>query len=304
MKLRKLSAIAALLALALPASATILGTYNIRYDNKGDVKEGNSWERRAPVVAGLIRFHDFDLLGTQEGLPKQMDDLCKLLADDYGCSMHGRDDGKRAGEHIGIFFKKDKYELLEDGFFWISPTPDQPGKGWDAQLPRICGWAKLKRKADSKIQFVFATHLDHRGKESRQQGMALILKKIEEIAKQEQVYLMGDFNSDQHSEAYQTVESSSRFADSYENAKIRFAPNGTPNKFDTNAMTESRIDHIFVGEGIPVRRYGVLTDSYRVPTAPDPAESQSGNFPKEVTFEKYEARLPSDHFPVLAETVD
>ena len=304
MNLRKLtSTTAALLALALPASATIIGTYNIRYDNKGDVKAGNSWERRAPVVANLIRFHDFDLLGTQEGLPNQMEELCKLLGD-YGCSMHGRDDGKHAGEHIGIFFKKDKYELLEDGCFWISATPNQAGKGWDAQLPRICGWAKLKRKADGKTLFVFNTHLDHRGKEARSQGAALILKKIEEIAKQETVYLMGDFNSDQHSEAYQALAASSRFADTYETAKIRFAPNGTANKFDVNAMTESRIDHIFVGEDTTVKRYGVLTDSYRVPKTVDPAESQSGNFPKEVTFEEYEGRLPSDHFPVLVETVD
>ncbi|WP_035611451.1 endonuclease/exonuclease/phosphatase family protein [Haloferula sp. BvORR071] len=304
MNFRKLAlSLAALLTLGLPASATIIGTYNIRYDNNGDIKAGNSWERRAPIIAGLIKFHDFDLLGTQEGEPQQMDDLCKLLGD-YGCSMHGRDDGKHAGEHIGIFFKKEKFEMLDDGFFWISPTPDQPGVGWDAQLPRICGWAKLKRKADAKTVFVFSTHLDHRGKESRKEGAALILKKIEEIAGQDPVYLMGDFNSDQHSEAYRMFQESPRFADSYEIAKVRYALNGTPNKFDTNAMTESRIDHVFVGKAVPVRRYGVLTDSYRVPKTPDPEESKSGNFPSEVTFEGYEARLPSDHFPVLIETVD
>ena len=295
--------LAALVALTVPASATIVGSYNIRYDNNGDVKAGNSWERRAPVIAGLIRFHDFDLLGTQEGEPQQMEELCKLLAD-YGCSMHGRDDGKHAGEHIGIFFKKDKYELLEEGFFWISPTPDQAGRGWDASLPRICGWAKLKRKSDGKSVFIFNTHLDHRGNESRKQGVALIQKKIEEIAKQDPVYLMGDFNSDQHSEAYQALSGSTRFADAFEAAKVRYAPTGTANKFDMNSMTESRIDHIFVGEGVPVKRYGVLTDSYRVPKTADPAESKSGNFPKEVTFEEYEARLPSDHFPVLVETAD
>ena len=68
MNFRKLSlSLAALLALGLPVSATIVGTYNIRYDNKGDVKDGNSWERRAPVVAGLIRFHESLLRESQCG---------------------------------------------------------------------------------------------------------------------------------------------------------------------------------------------------------------------------------------------
>ncbi|WP_367871253.1 endonuclease/exonuclease/phosphatase family protein [Luteolibacter sp. Populi] len=303
MNLKSLGLGTLLLCLALPASATIVGTFNIRYDNNGDVKSGNSWKQRAPIIANLIRFHDFDILGTQEGQPHQMEELCGLLPE-YGCSKHGRDDGKSAGEHAGIYFKKDKYELLEDGFFWISEHPDQAAPGWDAMFPRICGWAKLKRKADAKEVFFFTLHMDHRGAVSRIQGASVVLKKIDEIAGQNPAYLTGDFNSDQNSEGYAIFKGSPRFADSFDTATVRFAPNGTANGFNVNAMTESRIDHVFVGKGVPVRRYGVLTDTYRITREPDPEESTSGSFPKEVKFEQFEARLPSDHFPVLVETVD
>jgi endonuclease/exonuclease/phosphatase family metal-dependent hydrolase len=303
MHLTKLWAAAALVSAAPLAQATIIGSYNIRYDNKGDVVAGNGWQQRAPVIAGLIQFHDFDVLGTQEGFHHQMEDLCRLLPD-YGCSMHGRDDGKAAGEHIGIFFKKEKYELQDDGFFWLSETPDKPGKGWDASLPRICGWAKLLRKADKKVFYIFSLHLDHRGEVSRREGVKLVLKKIGEIAGDAPVYLTGDFNVDQNSESYRLLKDSARLDDTHDVAKIRFALNGTPNKFDGNAKTESRIDHVFVSKGVPVRRYGILTDSYRAAPTADPEDSKSGNFPKEVTFEDYRLKLPSDHFPVLAETVD
>lgn len=303
MKFGKAVAPLAWLCLASAASATIVGSYNIRYDNKGDVKAGNSWEQRAPIVAGLIQFHDFDVLGTQEGFHHQMTDLCRLMPD-YACSMHGRDDGKEKGEHIGIFFKKDKYELQGEGCFWLSETPDQPGIGWDALLPRICGWAKLLRKSDQKVFYVFSLHLDHRGVVSRREGVTLALKKIDEIAGTTPAYLTGDFNVDQNNESFLPLRNSPRFDDAYEVTKLRYAPTGTPNKFDGNAKTESRIDHIFVTKGVTVRRYGILTDSYRAAVTPDPEDSKSGNFPKEVTFEKYVNRLPSDHFPVLAETVD
>jgi endonuclease/exonuclease/phosphatase family metal-dependent hydrolase len=303
MILRKLCLAAAGFGLLAAANATIVGSYNIRYDNKGDVKSGNAWQQRAPVIAALIQFHDFDVLGTQEGFHHQMEDLCRLMPD-YACSMHGRDDGKSAGEHIGIFFKKEKYELQDEGRFWLSETPDKPGKGWDASLPRICGWAKLQRKADKKTFFAFSLHLDHRGEVSRRESITLVLRKIAGIAGDAPVYLTGDFNVDQNSESYRLLKDSPRFDDSHDVAKIRFALNGTPNKFDGNAKTESRIDHVFVTKGVPVRRYGILTDSYRVATTPDPEDSKSGNFPKEVTFEDYRLRLPSDHFPVLAETVD
>lgn len=305
--MRPTAPLSALLSLcfASPGLATTVGTYNIRYDNPGDVTRGNAWPQRAPVIAGLIRFHGFDLLGTQEGFPHQMDDLRKMLPE-YDLVSYGRDDGDRAGEHVGVFFRKDKFELTDSGRFWLSETPDKPGRGWDADLPRLCAWAKLRGREDGKVRFVFNLHLDHRGNRSRAESIGLVLKKIESIAGpgDAPVFLLGDFNTDQDSESYRRLLAGGRFADASDLAVIRHAPTGTANKFDPNAMTGSRIDHVFVPKGMAVRRFGILTDSYRVPRTPDPEESRSGNFPAEVKFSDHEARLPSDHFPVLVEVDD
>jgi endonuclease/exonuclease/phosphatase family metal-dependent hydrolase len=279
-----------------------VGTYNVRYDNNGDIEARNTWPQRFPVIASLIRFHDFDVLGTQEAFQHQMLDLRKSLPE-YDCTSHGRDDGELAGEHLAIFYKKDRYESVETGFFWLSDTPDKPGKGWDASLPRICNWAKLRAKSDGKTFCFFNVHLDHRGAVSRQESIRLILRKIEETAGNDPVYLVGDFNTDQHSEAYQLI-TGSKLTDTAKTAEVSYLLNGSANKFDPNGKTESRIDHIFVSAGTRVRRFGVLTDSYRIPKIVQDPDQASGNFPADVKFQDYEARLPSDHFPVLAETVD
>ncbi|RYD45905.1 MAG: endonuclease/exonuclease/phosphatase family protein, partial [Verrucomicrobiaceae bacterium] len=189
------------------AGALVAGTYNIRYDNPGDVEKGNSWQQRAPVIAGLIRFHEFDVLGTQEAFHHQLLDLQKLLPD-YAYVGCGRDDGKEAGEHAAIFYRKDKFTLLDSGTFWLSQTPEKPGKGWDADLPRICTWAKLRKNGDGKVLFAFNTHFDHRGVQARLESARLIVARIREIAKDEPVILTGDFNVDQTSESYGSLHDS------------------------------------------------------------------------------------------------
>ena len=88
-------------------------------------------------------------------------------------------------------------------------------------------------------------------------------------------------------------------ADSYETAARRYAPNGTFNNFNPTLKTDSRIDHIFVSPSVRVHDYGVLTDTYRSQTTRSDEEIKSGAFPKEVSLHSYEARTPSDHFPVV-----
>ena len=290
-----------LLSIVAAAAAETVGSYNIRYDNPGDRKTGNSWPQRAPVVAGLIRFHGFDIVGTQEGFRHQIDDLMRLLPE-HVCSTHGRDDGAEKGEQIAIFYRKSAYRLLDEGCFWLSETPEKASVGWDADLFRLCGWAKLEPVSGGDPFFFFSVHFDHRGERSRQESARLVLRKIDEIAGESKAYLVGDFNADQTSETYRILSDSKRFVDAYQNAAFRYDLNGTVNRFDPSTHTDSRIDHVFVPEGTVVERLGILTDTYRVPKLPTTETTTSGNFPKEVEFgEGFETRLPSDHFPVLVE---
>lgn len=297
--MKKIISLTVLLCLCVSfiyAQDLVVGSYNIRNDNQGDAKKGNGWQLRYPVISNLIAFNGFDIIGTQEVLHNQLEDLLRELPE-YGSVGVGRDDGKTAGEYSPILYKKDRFELLKSGNFWMAEQTDFPNKGWDAALPRICSWAQFKDRKKKKKVWFFNLHMDHVGVEARKQSARLVLKKIQEMCGKDAVVLTGDFNVDQTHESYNLLANSGILSDSYEKAKIRYTPNGTFNSFKTNLMTNSRIDHIFVSGKFEVDRYGILTDTYRIPLK-DSKEIHAGDFPKEVFSMEADPRVPSDHFPV------
>ncbi len=255
------------------AQSIISGTFNLRYDNPKD--SGNLWKDRAPVVVSLILFHDFDILGTQEGLRNQLDDMQAGLPG-YTFFGAGRDDGKSKGEHSAIFYKKDKYLVLDSGNFWLSEHPEKSGPGWDANLNRICSWLKLKDKKSRKLFYVFNVHYDHQGVQARKESSKLILAKIQAIAGTNPVMFTGDFNGNHKSEWYLTITNSPFLKDAFFQAKNPYRNNGSFNSFQSNNPSNDIIDHIFISKQFTVKRYGILTDTYH-------------------------GKFPSDHFPVLAE---
>src|SRR5689334_5547293 len=110
-------------------------SWNIRYNNPDDGI--NAWPNRKDWVAEMIIDNKIDIAGFQEVLLDQLDDLKVRLPelDVYGV---GRDDGKTAGEFSPIFFRRDRFERVDQSTFWLSPTPDRTAsRGWDAALPRI-----------------------------------------------------------------------------------------------------------------------------------------------------------------------
>jgi endonuclease/exonuclease/phosphatase family metal-dependent hydrolase len=256
------------------AQNLIVGTYNLRYANPRDT--GNMWANRAPIVASLIRFHDFDVFGTQEGLLNQLQDINAALPqyERYGL---GRDDGKDAGEHSAIFFKKDRFQLLNKGDFWLSQTPEKPSLGWDATCcNRICSWVYLQDKQTKKRFYFFNAHYDHQGKVAREESSKLILERIKTIAGNEPVIFTGDFNGSHESSWYQRVATSGIMSDTYAKVEHPYANNASFNGFRNSAPGNEIIDHIFVSSGFNVKRWGILTDTYH-------------------------GKFPSDHFPVLSE---
>jgi endonuclease/exonuclease/phosphatase family metal-dependent hydrolase len=139
-----------------------IATYNLRNDNKADSIAGNGWKVRYPVMAGLIRFNDFDIFGTQEGLYHQLINLQDSLPG-YNFIGKGRDDGMNKGEFSAIFYKKDKFDLLDNGTFWLSDITNKPNKGWDAALPRVCTWGYFRDKKSKFKFYLFNLHMDHKG---------------------------------------------------------------------------------------------------------------------------------------------
>ncbi|MDE7387129.1 MAG: endonuclease/exonuclease/phosphatase family protein [Muribaculaceae bacterium] len=274
-----------------------VATYNIRQANAADSMRGDGWGQRSPVVASLIRFHEFNIFGTQEGYKHQLEELKSQLPG-YDYIGVARDDGKEQGEHSAIFYDTEMFDLLDHGDFWLSETPDRPGLGWDAACVRICTWGKFRHRPSGKVFQFFNLHQDHIGVQARIESVKLVQQKMKEFGLDLPTFLTGDFNVDQYNEMYDVLTSDDFLRDSFTNAGFVYALNGTFNSYENDGFTDSRIDHIFVTDDVTVEKYGVLTDSYRTPVDSTDSKLVARDFPSEVSLSAYRGRVPSDHFPV------
>ena len=248
-------------------------SFNIRYNNPGDGV--NAWSNRIDMVTGLLQFHDPDIFGMQEALYGQILDVEEKLSE-YKWFGVGRDDGDKAGEFCPVFYRPDKFILLEQGNFWLSETPEKPSLGWDAAIKRIVTWGKFQSKITGKQFVVYNTHFDHVGVEARKNSATLIRRRIEEMTegKNLPVIVTGDFNLTPEEEPIKLLKR--YLSDSREiSEEPPYGPVGTFSGFDFTADLTRRIDYIFVKGEIEVLEYAALSDSK-------------------------DQRYPSDHLPVFA----
>ena len=240
------------------------GTFNIRLANDGDEQAGFGWSVRKDRVANYIKGKHIDVVGMQEVLHGQLEDLLERLPE-YDYVGVGRTDGKTQGEYSPIFFLKDKFEVLEKGNFWLSETPDVPGsKGWDAALERIASYAKLCDKASGKVFMAVNTHFDHVGVTARRESAKLIMKKIREIVGNQPAVVTGDFNVTEDDEAYSTMLGGEMVNGKLLNCKLLDVYHMTPNHTGTTytwhqfcqlpPLKREKIDFIFVTPNIKVNR--------------------------------------------------
>lgn len=249
-------------------------SYNIRYDNPGDGL--NAWPVRRDFLAEQIKTVDPDILGVQESLPHQVAWLGQALSG-YSRVGAGRDEGG-SGESTTIFFRTNRFELKLSGTFWLSETPNELSRGWDAAIRRICTWVIVNDKVSNHVCLVMNTHFDHVGVEARKRSAELIVRKAKELNPGNYpVVILGDFNSTPDSEAVKLLASS--FIDARTAASNRSLPQqGSFNAFDSSHSATQLIDHVFVSESIRVSRFTLLVESH-------------------------DKRYPSDHFPVVAEVL-
>lgn len=240
------------------------GTFNIRLQNDGDEKAGVGWSVRKDRVADYIKKNHIEVIGMQEVLHPQLEDLLERLPE-YDYVGVGRTDGATKGEYSPVFFLKDKFEVLEKGNFWLSETPDVPGsKGWDAALERIASYAKLKDKATGKIFMAVNTHFDHVGVVARRESAKLIMRKIQQIVGDRPAVVTGDFNVTEDDEAYKTMVGQQTNGKSSNGEIVKFydAYHETPNHTGTTytwhefchipPLKCEKIDFIFITPTIRV----------------------------------------------------
>ncbi|MCB1151438.1 endonuclease/exonuclease/phosphatase family protein [bacterium] len=284
---RPLILLALLLAAVTPARAAAPGcptqvlSFNIRYGAADDGPD--SWSRRRYQVRLAMRDADADLIGLQECLPFQADELAAAFGG-YLQVGAGRDDGDRAGEMCAVMVRGIRYEILDSGHAWLSETPERPGPpAWDAACTRMLTWVLLHDRFCEPDTFVFAnTHLDHVGAEARAKAARVILDVLAEVARGRPVLLTGDFNAPAgDSKPWRILTDPARAAvplrDAWLAADRRDLPSdqGTFHGFG-GTPTRGRIDWILAD---PV---------WRVVWAGADTAARSG-------------RWPSDHFPVAAE---
>lgn len=246
-------------------------SYNIRV---GDADDGtNSWQFRYPATAMMIEDIRPDVFGVQEAMPYQLlfiTDNCR----DYKYVGVGRDDGKKKGEHMAVFYNKKTVSLLKWGTFWLSETPDEPSFGWDAACRRTATWVLMKSKASGQKFYFVDTHLDHKGAEARREGLALILDRLSAINRDNlPVVLVGDFNVEISDPAVAVLDGTMK------NARKIAAKTDSCGTYNGWGKSSEIIDHIFYSGFRSCTEYRTVTTPYA------------------------ERKFISDHYPVTATLV-
>lgn len=233
-------------------------SFNIRYNNPQDGL--NAWPNRKELAASVFTNYQVDFAGLQEALAGQIADLQDQLPN-YSWIGVGRDDGKTQGEFSPIFYNKQKFEVLKQGTFWLSETPDVPGsRSWDAALPRVATYGVFRDKRNESEVFIINTHFDHISETARQNSAKLLISKIIELGKDLPVILTGDFNTPDASPSIKTLTSDPTFLLT-NSEKLSENPHTGGNSTFNDFKTSQRgpvIDFIFVGPDVEVKRHDYL----------------------------------------------
>lgn len=248
-------------------------SYNIRYDNPDDRPD---WRARRGPMARQVAFFAPDILGLQEALLPMVEDLAHALPG-YARFGVGRDDGAANGESTTVFYRADRFERVLAQTRWCSPTPERPGKAYDAALPRTYTRLVLREKSSGRLWDVRNAHLDHVGAESRRLCARQILD--QPAWPGSRLIVLGDFNSAPGDPPHAVLTGEgSPLRDAREASPIVFGPAGTFNDFSPGAPPKGPIDYVFVDRRLKVTRFATLTDT-------------DGGL------------AISDHFPVVADVV-
>ncbi|PZE20983.1 endonuclease/exonuclease/phosphatase family protein [Paenibacillus xerothermodurans] len=252
-------------------------TFNLRYENSSDPSP-HTWDERVPTIKKMINMKNPDIIGTQEVLYTQLQDLENTLPE-YNWIGLGREGGNR-GEYSASFYKEKDYTVLEYDHFWLSDTPQVIGsKTWGNNIPRMVTWAKfLDKKSNQQFYFV-NTHFDHQSANAREKSAELMLQVTKEFDPELPVILTGDFNTAPDTLPHQILTNDGAFDDLWGTAETRINEHlGTFNGFHdaTGGGPDRRIDWI-LGKG------NLTTNEIEI-----------------VNYQK-NGQFPSDHFPVIAD---
>lgn len=245
-------------------------SFNIRVDNAADGT--NVWRNRRDAVVTMIERERPMLLGLQEAQPHQITYLSEHCPD-YAWYGLGRDTGKvppatdsyAAEETMAVFWRTAELELLDKGTFWLSETPDQVSKGWDASYRRTCTWAGFRHKKSGQTCYFFNTHLDNDGKVAREESIKLLVSRMKTINSKRRVsFLTADFNSNVTDACFAPLHVYMR------DARANAAVSDDYPSWNGYGASTGRLDHVFFsGDNCTAREFRTLRGDYGVPYISD-----------------------------------
>lgn len=252
-----------------PEPLTVM-TFNIRYGTADDGPD--RWELRRGQLIDLLKTQDPDVIGLQEALHFQIDEMLAALPD-YRMVGVGRSDGGQSGEYAAILYRASRLGVRRTSTFWFSDTPDiVKSNTWGAALERICTWALLDDRQGTPF-YIFNLHLDHVSQPAREKSVGLLLDRIAARSPALPVVVTGDFNTGEANPATRAMVK--LFRDSFRLVHPNATEVGTANQFKLDMTTGDKIDYVFVEPATEV----LSADIVRSAAA---------------------GRYPSDHFPVVA----
>src|SRR5688572_5788518 len=232
--------LSAALHAAAPDPLTVM-SFNIRYGTADDGPD--RWELRREQMIELLRVQNPDVLGVQEALHFQIDEILEALPD-YRMVGVGRSDGGQGGEYAAILYRSSRLTVRRTNTFWFSDTPEiVKSNTWGAALERICTWAWLDDK-DGTPFYVFNLHLDHVSQPARERSVGLLLERIAARTPALPVVVTGDFNTGEANPATQAMLRS--FRDTFRMLHGDATEVGTANQFKIGTTAGEKIDYVFV----------------------------------------------------------
>ena len=261
-------------------------SFNIRYGTANDGE--NHWEKRHEQVFGVMGQYDCDVVGLQEALRFQIDQIREALPQ-YGEIGVGRDDGKTKGEYSGILYRKNRLKVTDSGTFWLSDTPEVVGStSWGNTITRICTWGRFVQRRTGKPFYIFNVHLDHRSQPSREKSAVLLAQRIRDREYNDPVIVTGDFNAGEKNPAIRYLKGD--FEQSAAEAGLRKNP--VP-LVDTFRVLHPEATEVGTFNSWRGERSGEKIDYVFALPGADILEAM-------IIFNTPGGRCPSDHFPVMA----
>lgn len=168
-------------------------TYNVLHDGGGDWQ----YQPRLPLVLQTVRRYNPDLIGFQEST-KQWNNYLKNNLPDY--TFYTVNPKNTVGEAVVMAFRTERFELLDQGYFYLCETPEVRAKGWDATDYRLLIWNKLYDKQTGKTILQGNTHLYFGLETARFYGA----KMVNEFLQEQDIpfFCCGDYNSPRETSYY------------------------------------------------------------------------------------------------------